>query len=154
MCESPWAKIQNWADSFLSHIITTNETCVHHSTSTKQGVNEKGRAWTSKPSHGSHLATSWQLFFSTDAICTLNFWHECRTINVEYDCKVVSEVRLSDRCKRRDLSVRDVFLSETTLVPIQQPWLNKNWYNSAGKHVRILLIAQTYNPTNFMTLVG
>lgn len=122
VCGRLLARFQKQGDQFLTHIITCDETWVHHYTPEskqasmewrKQGEPGPVKA-KSRLSAGKVLAT---IFFDQRGLLHFDFLHERRTINAAYYCDILSEVRLAYRRKRRDLSIRQVVLLHDNARP-------------------------------------
>lgn len=122
VCEGLLARFQAEGASFLTHIITCDETWVHHYTpESKQASMEwrlKGEPGPvkakSRLSAGKVLAS---VFFDQRGLLHLDFLHERRTINAAYYCDILNEVRLAYRRKRRDLPMREVILLQDNARP-------------------------------------
>lgn len=122
VCERLLARFREEGDPFLSHIVTCDETWVHHYTpESKQASMEwrkKGETGPvkakSRLSAGKVLAT---VFFDQRGLLHLDFLHERRTINATYYCQILTEVRLAYRRKRRDLPMRKVILLHDNARP-------------------------------------
>lgn len=122
VCERLLARFREEGDPFLSHIVTCDETWVHHYTpESKQASMEwrkKGEPGPvkakSRLSAGKVLAT---VFFYQRGLLYLDFLHERRTINAAYYCQILTEVRLAYRRKRRDLPIRKVILLHDNARP-------------------------------------
>ncbi|XP_057658478.1 histone-lysine N-methyltransferase SETMAR-like [Diorhabda carinulata] len=122
VCKRLLARFREEGDPFLSHIVTCDETWVHHYTpESKQASMEwrkKGETGPvkakSRLSAGKVLAT---VFFDQCGLLHLDFLHERRTINAAYYCKILTEVRLAYRRKRRHLPMRKVILLHDNARP-------------------------------------
>lgn len=122
VCERLLARFREEGDPFLTHIITCDETWVHHYTpESKQASMEwrkKGEPGPvkakSRLSAGKVLAT---VFFDQRGLLHLDFLHERRTINAAYYCDILTEVRLAYRRKRRDLPMRKVVILHDNARP-------------------------------------
>lgn len=122
VCQRLLARFREEGDPFLSHIVTCDETWVHHYTpESKQASMEwrkKGEPGPvkakSRLSAGKVMAT---VFFDQRGLLHLDFLHERRTINAAYYCQILTEVRLAYRSKRRDLPIRKVILLHDNARP-------------------------------------
>lgn len=122
VCERLLARFREEGDPFLSHIVTCDETWVHHYTpESKQASKEWRKKGETAPvkaksrlSAGKVLAT---VFFDQRGLLHLDFLHEHKTINAAYYCKLLTEVRLAYRRKRRDLPMRKVILLHDNARP-------------------------------------
>jgi histone-lysine N-methyltransferase SETMAR len=115
VCQHLLAKCREEGDLFLTHIITCDETWVHHYTPESKQASMQWRKKEepgpvkakSRLSAGKVMAT---VFFDRPGSLHIDVLHERRTINTAYYWEVFSEVGQAYRRKRRDLSTREVAL--------------------------------------------
>lgn len=122
ICQRLLQRFQREGDDFLKHIVTCDETWVHHYTpESKQASKEWRRKGEGAPikaktrlSAGKVLAT---VFWDFKGVLLVDFLHERRTVNSEYYCQLLNQAKLAYRQKRRRFPIRDVILLHDNARP-------------------------------------
>ncbi|KAF6198043.1 hypothetical protein GE061_007789 [Apolygus lucorum] len=115
-------RFQEEGTDFLHKIVTCDETWVHHYTPSNKRSSEEWRKKgemapvkaKARLSAGKVLAT---VFWDCRGVLLIDFLHERRTINAEYYCGLLHQVRQAYRTKRRDCPIREVLLLHDNARP-------------------------------------